>query len=279
MLQPATRRSYRRSWLRFKAFLVSIGRDNVPVTAGTLSLYMGYLSECGFAPNSVNVALSAIGFVHKWGGHSDPTCGFRVRALQRGLSKRSRPDTRQALSIGALERMVAMLGAHDERVMLTCLFSLAFYGLCRLGELVGSGPHVLVRGDVTLGDGVVNLRFRTYKHSRAVASVSLEAKPGSVLCPVTCVRNYLAIRGPACMLCLAFFVCKSGKAVGFGTVSKMVRDLGQRLSPPLVVGGHSFRIGGATQAAAMGRSDSEIRRLGRWQSSAFLRYLRGAVSN
>ena len=38
--------------------------------------------------------------------------------------------------------------------------------------------------------------------------------------------------------------------------------------------GHSFRIGAATAAALAGVEDSMIQTLGRWQSSAFLQYIR-----
>ena len=37
---------------------------------------------------------------------------------------------------------------------------------------------------------------------------------------------------------------------------------------------HSFRIGAASRAAAKGMSDSQIRAFGRYNSSAFLKYIR-----
>ena len=43
---------------------------------------------------------------------------------------------------------------------------------------------------------------------------------------------------------------------------------------PAHYSGHSFRIGAATTAAACGLEDSLIQTLGRWESTAYLRYIR-----
>ena len=40
--------------------------------------------------------------------------------------------------------------------------------------------------------------------------------------------------------------------------------------------GHSFRIGAATTAAQRGVQDSLIKTLGRWESSAYMTYIRTA---
>jgi hypothetical protein len=42
--------------------------------------------------------------------------------------------------------------------------------------------------------------------------------------------------------------------------------------------GHSYRVGGATCAAASGMADWEIKMLGRWSSDAYLRYIKTPIS-
>ena len=59
---------------------------------------------------------------------------------------------------------------------------------------------------------------------------------------------------------------------------RLVQSLRQVLSSVGVddtsYSGHSFRIGAATTAARMGVSDSLIKTLGKWKSSAFMLYIR-----
>ena len=92
------------------------------------------------------------------------------------------------------------------------------------------------------------------------------------ICPITAVLCYLAVRpagrGP-------LFTYSNGTPL---SRQGLVSEVRQALS---VVGidassyaGHSFCIGAATAAASVGIPDSTIKMLGRWESSAFLRYIR-----
>ena len=92
------------------------------------------------------------------------------------------------------------------------------------------------------------------------------------LCPVAAVLNYMAIRGTAQG---PFFMTSTGqpliKAAFIAKVRHALKEIGL---PYECFAGHSFRIGAATTAAKLGLEDSLIRTLGRWNSDAFLSYIR-----
>ena len=97
-------------------------------------------------------------------------------------------------------------------------------------------------------------------------------KTGLDLCPVSAMTCYLERRGTAGG---PFFIDTSGKAIAKPVFIKRFRELLQAVGiPASEYAGHSFRIGAATTAALVGVEDSMIQTLGRWQSSAFLRYIR-----
>ena len=92
------------------------------------------------------------------------------------------------------------------------------------------------------------------------------------LCPVAVVADNLVVRGGL-----------SGPFFRFSSVTPLSRELlvkhmrAALLSYGVDVSkysGHSFRIGAATAASAMGVEDSMIKTLGRWQSSAYQSYVR-----
>ena len=91
------------------------------------------------------------------------------------------------------------------------------------------------------------------------------------LCPVGALLAFMAVRqavdGP-------LFVFANGTPLTRDRLVKAVRRaLLQPGVPAAGYSGHSFRIGAATSAAEAGLQDSVVKMLGRWELSAYQRYI------
>ena len=92
------------------------------------------------------------------------------------------------------------------------------------------------------------------------------------LCPVAAILNYMVRRGPSVG---PFFKFSDGRLLTRERFVKAVRSALDRANiNSAQYAGHSFRIGAATTAAQRGIQDSLIKTLGRWESSAYLVYVR-----
>ena len=135
----------------------------------------------------------------------------------------------------------------------------------------------LSEGDVSLNSrsnpSVVRVHIKASKTDPFRQGVYVYlGRTDNELCPVAAVAAYLAVRGG---LSGPFFRFSSGTPLSRELLVKHMRaallSYGMDVSKYL---GHSFRIGAATAASAMGVEDSMIKTLGRWQSSAYQSYVR-----
>ena len=120
---------------------------------------------------------------------------------------------------------------------------------------------------------VISIKLKHSKSDQFMKGVKLIlGRTNNVLCPVTALLTYLSYRGnsPGSLFCW-----DDQKPL---SKSKFVNHVRQALLaaniPAHLYSGHSFRIGAATTAASAGIEDSTIQTLGRWQSSAYLLYIR-----
>ena len=94
------------------------------------------------------------------------------------------------------------------------------------------------------------------------------------LCPVTAILVYMAARGPGPG---PLFIWEDKR---FLTREAFVAAVRAALREAGLIArdyaGHSFRIGAAMTAARQGLQDSLIKTLGRWESSAYTKYIRTA---
>ena len=157
---------------------------------------------------------------------------------------------------------------------------IAFFGFCRLGELLQTSTSVsapLMLSDLSIDSHSAPSQIRVlikrakndpFGHGAAV----ILGATGKDLCPVIAILNYLAVRPPGPGPLLIWqdslpllrdqFVWR---------VKESLRSAGLNHS---LYSGHSFRIGAATSAAAAGVPTHLIQTMGRWSSDAYRTYIR-----
>ena len=163
----------------------------------------------------------------------------------------------------------------EEYVCFRAVCCALFFGFFRVSEVLGDerrGIKPMRRSQVTRVGDSYHLRLLRSKCSDQPTVVKISAQPSKHICPVYALERFMRLS--SCSKG-ALFKDSSSRPL---TTQRFRRQLSSVLQamgkPPSRYPPHSFRIGAATYAAAMGLSDAEIRQLGRWRSSAFLRYVR-----
>ncbi|CAH1271013.1 Hypp4531 [Branchiostoma lanceolatum] len=288
-LAPSTINAYRLAWHHLQKFSSCVyGRDitTPPISETMLGHFLSYLHLEGYAPSSIASMLSAITFVHKLQNLPDPASSFAIHKLMHSIKKHHVPDGRLPITppilktlIGALTRICT---SEYEQSLYKAMFSFMFYSLARISEVAvtSTSQHTLSLADISsildVSGKVTSLvvNFKTFKHSNNTAhsSLSILAQPETLDCPVSNLLSYLQLRGgqPGFL-----FLSRNGNAISCDAFSKILKACAEQSQlDPRKFTSHSFRIGAATTAALQGVSDSTLRRLGRWSSEAFKKYIR-----
>lgn len=256
---------------------------------GNLCRFVSYLSLHSLSYQTIRSYLSAVRHLQISQGMPDPSLSgfcqleYVLKGIRRGgaaLPKRHRlpitPDILRLIHQKWSQGVVCY-----NRVMLWAAFCLAFFGFLRAAEFtcnLNSDPSLWlaladVQVDSHLNPRCISIHLRHSKTDPFGAGVVLFlGATGCELCPVTSMLAFLAIRhsspGP-------LFVFQDGSPLSreglVAALRQALDSVGISVSP---FSGHSFRIGAATAAAKAGVSDSMIKILGRWKSSAFMGYIR-----
>ena len=267
--------------------------DPFPVSEFLLCAFAAYMADSGLTPQTVKSYLPAIRNTQLSLGLPDPREQSSLPMLKRvqaGINRarlgRGHPSrVRLPITATLLRRIKHELGrtSHPERIVLWAICCAAFFGFCRLGELLLPSPGSfnprlhLAWGDMAvdnpLAPRMVKLHLKQSKTDQFGRGVDIiVGRTDRELCPVGAILAYVAARGDRQG---PFFLSSSMSPLTKPTFITELRKILMALGLPDVnYAGHSFRIGAATSAALAGVEDSTIQLLGRWQSAAFLRYVR-----
>jgi hypothetical protein len=264
-------------------------QDPFPVTETLLCSFAAFLGDEGLAPQTIKSYLSAIRNTQLSLGLPDPRETSALPVLRRVLGGISRSRVGRSPPSGVRLPVTAPLlrdireelrrSANPETRVLWAVCCTAFFGFFRLGELLVAKPSDfdprlhLAWGDMAVDDRqdpkMVKFHLKQSKtdpYGRG-ADVIL-GRTGCCLCPVAAVLSYAASRGTQDG---PFFLTSDRGVLTKQVFVAEIRRVMNCLGLPF----HNYaRIGAATTAAMAGIEDSTIQLLGRWQSSAFLRYIR-----
>ena len=202
------------------------------------------------------------------------------KILASTLKLKPRFDPRLPITLLILQQIVTALDntvqSFMHRYLLKAMFTVAFFGLMRVGEITMSKDKVvpLNLDQLVLSSSQALITISKFKHNKAMRPVEipLPAQGLSLICPVRALDDYLNYRGldKGPLFCLSNL-----KPVPREFFIKHLRNALSFCGFPLDrYKSHSFRIGGASYYAELDFSDAQIRLLGRWDSDAFLKYIR-----
>ena len=218
-------------------------------------------------------------------GLSDDSSSISVVKILEGYRRsRSSQDSRLPITLDILHSISLHLDtvcvSSYETVLFHAAFTLAFFGLFRVGELVLSDSNY--QRPLQLSD------IRTFEHGQSFQVKLRQSKTNQCgvpqiinipridlsTCPVAAMHAYIKIR-PVRQGHNLLFCHRDGSPLTryqFGAVlSKVISKLQLNTACYKT---HSFRIGAATWLARKGVSHDAIKALGRWSSDAFRRYIR-----
>lgn len=284
-IAPNTQFVYRNALGAFEAFCRAYNIENSwPVPIPHVTHFIAYCFENGYAPATVSSYISGLSFFHKIRNLPDPTSAFIIKKLLEGFRRSDRrQDIRAPITMVILKKICSVLPtfcySEYECSLFKAAFLLAYHALLRVSEMVFSS-HIqanrpLFASDVHLVNEAsairITIRFSKTNQSGVPTVLLIPRSHDSASCCVLAMQHYLHFRQPGPQY---LFCHQNGTPLTRNQFSSVLAKAVRHAGLLLNYSSHSFRIGRATDLAAMGVSTEKIMELGRWRSRAVTRYIR-----
>ena len=289
--RESTANMYLGVWQQFNKFLMRL--DKVPTSwEDRATLFVAYLiEEKGLQSSTIKSYISAIKRTLVDDDKEWDDSKILIRSLTRACRMiNDTVRTRLAIHCSLLEMLLFELqnifaGQWYLEIMYKAIFVLGYYGLMRIGEMTES-PHVLKAKDVFIGTNKRKLLLVLHSSKTHVSGTqeikivaNKDEKTGSYrkrhFCPMAIIDIYNKAQGPYLERNEQFFIFRDRspvKPVHVATVLKQAitqLELDSRL-----YGTHSLRIGRSSDLIKYGYTIEEVKRMGRWKSTAVYKYIR-----
>lgn len=282
-LAKNTHRNYQQGIRAFENFCQESQVQSLcPPSTDTITEFIASMSLKGYSHSTINGYISAISYKCKLNGVVDNTKQFVVKSLLEGVRRTRKPlEKRHPITLQHLKVLIKALSrvcrSQYEVALFSAAFSLAHLALLRISEFTvahnKSTKSVLSYENIILGNDTVRIYLASSKtdQKRVGAHVDIKINSGNRFC-YNIIKSYLGYRPstPGALFC--HFDGAPLTSYQFNAVlGKALRFSGMQ---GCHFKSHSFRIGGATHMFNQGLQVEDIKRTGRWRSSAYKLYIR-----
>ena len=276
-----TETAYCHAWKVFVDWCSACGREPLPSSRETVSLYAAWLVDhCGLNVKTIRVKMAGIAWKHRVGGYDSPAVG--VAPMLRTLARRQRRKSRKKAAItpdqvASVSRLD--LGSRVKDVRDLALFLFGFALSWRRDELSS-----LDLDDVEFGCRYVIVRLGRSKTDQEGEGRVVWLPYGSreQTCPVRALKAWLRVRGDWRGPLFCSVSCRGTEVVGERISGQVICDAVKRLlgrvgADERRYGAHSLRAGMITCAAEEGADLMAIQqRTGHRSLNTLLAYVRPA---
>ncbi|XP_062571095.1 uncharacterized protein LOC134233120 [Saccostrea cucullata] len=294
-IEPSTAATYRSGLDCFLTFLVMsrlcLAFCKLPVINEDLLVY--FVTHCQLnlklRYETIKTYLAGIRFFYLKEGQCLMFRDFeRLHCVLRGVKKQqcNNKSKRLPITFSILSQICDCLnkGVFSPwlDLMLCCICKMAFFGFLRCGEFTTNfhkqQDYLTIQNVTFAEDGSFYiLKLNSSKTDPFRQGIDIKVFENSHLNPVKTMRMYFESRLNFCHTKnhAALFVDDEGNPMSRNFFLLHVKQVLSRLGfDDTRYSGHSFRIGAATTAAAVGIQDHLIQSLGRWNSDCYARYIR-----
>ena len=258
-----TRQTYNTSLNAFERFRCKYKLPGFwPIPEQHLIWFLAYCHESNCASSTVRTYISGINFHHKIRGFSNILDNFAVNKMLEGYARvkpqvkdARRPITKLILTAIADVLHLVCYNLYESKLF-RAIFTLAYFGLFRISELVAPGKACLCNQarvqdiQVSPDASFVSVTLVKSKTSQSGPPITLKIpREKQGICPVRALQDYLAVAPTRA----AAFSHKNGKPVTRTQVTAVLQKCLSRTgyNAPFFQS-HSFRIGRATDLSARG---------------------------
>ena len=286
--RDSTKRNYYGIWKNFNKFYIRL--DEKPGTwEERLILFVGFLVENNKKASTIKSYVSAVKSVLQGDGVELNVNKCLISSMTKACrfinnKVRTRLPIQKGLLMLMLKKTEEYFDKRNQFYLATlyqALFSTAYFGLFRIGELV-VGNHTIAARDVHVGVNKNKMLFllrtsKTHwldKKPQTVKICSTNRNMYKQYCPYRLLRNYTKIRKSYRSDSEPFFVFKDRSVITANMVRKVFKEIIELCGlNPKLYNLHGFRAGRSVDLFKANLDVKTIMKLGRWSSNIVYTYL------